>query len=189
LGKAAMVHVTPGLDGVSRAVNQAENGLLPAEATIVTGQPAALDPSRAPRGKAILWLQLQELPSQGELKGDALGEIAAPADGKWTVEVAEKYADRIIDRLARHIPNLKSAMLARKVLSPADLAQANINLVGGDPYSGACSLDQFFFWRPLRAVKNHSTPVEGLYQIGASTHPGPGLGGVSGLLTAKELLA
>lgn len=188
LGKVAMVHVTPGLDGVSRAVNQAENGLLPAEATIVTGQPTALDPSRAPQGKAILWLQLQELPSQGKLKGDAMGEIAAPADGKWTVEVAEKYADRIIDRLARHIPNLKSAMLARKVLSPADLAQANINLVGGDPYSGACSLDQFFFWRPLRAVKNHSTPVEGLYQIGASTHPGPGLGGVSGLLTAKELL-
>ncbi len=188
LAKVAMVHLTPGLDGVSMAVNQAENGLLPARATIVVGQPTALDPSRAPRGKAILWLQLQELPGQGELKGDAKGEIGVPPDGNWTIEVAEKYADRIIERLARHIPNLESALLARKVLSPADLARANVNLVGGDPYSGACSLDQFFFWRPLRATKNHSTPVSGLYHIGASTHPGPGLGGVSGLLTAKELL-
>ena len=42
------LHLTPGLDGVSRAVNEAERGLLPAEATIALGQPMALDPSRAP---------------------------------------------------------------------------------------------------------------------------------------------
>ena len=30
LAKTAIVHVTPGLDGVSRAVNEAERGLLPA---------------------------------------------------------------------------------------------------------------------------------------------------------------
>ena len=35
LGQTAIIHVTPGLDGVSRAVNEAERGLLPAEATIV----------------------------------------------------------------------------------------------------------------------------------------------------------
>src|SRR4029077_16565906 len=43
LARTAMVHVTPGLDGVSRAVNEAERGLLPAEATIVVGQPCAVD--------------------------------------------------------------------------------------------------------------------------------------------------
>ncbi|MEX2613030.1 MAG: NAD(P)/FAD-dependent oxidoreductase, partial [Gaiellaceae bacterium] len=48
LGRTAIVHVTPGLDGVSRAVNEAERGLLPVEATIVCGQPMAVDPSRAP---------------------------------------------------------------------------------------------------------------------------------------------
>ena len=61
--RCPIVHVTPGLDGVSRAVNEAERGLLPAEATIVCGQPAALDPSRAPDGKSLLWIQLQELPA------------------------------------------------------------------------------------------------------------------------------
>ncbi len=39
LGRTAIVHLTPGLDGVSRAVNEAERGLLPAEATVVVGQP------------------------------------------------------------------------------------------------------------------------------------------------------
>ena len=61
-----MVHVTPGLNGVSRAVNEAERGLLPAEATIVVGQPCAVDPSRAPAGKSVIWIQLQELPQQAD---------------------------------------------------------------------------------------------------------------------------
>ena len=51
LGGTAIVHLTPGLDGVSRAVNEAERGLLPAEATVVAGQPLTMDPSRAPDGQ------------------------------------------------------------------------------------------------------------------------------------------
>ena len=71
LGKVALLHVTPGLDGVSRAANECERGLLPAEPTICVGQPTALDPSRAPEGKAILWLQLAggAAPPQGRREG------------------------------------------------------------------------------------------------------------------------
>ena len=73
LGETAIVHLTPGLDGVSRAVGEAVRGLLPAEATIVCGQPLTIDPSRAPAGKGLLWIQLQELPWL--VKGDAAGEL------------------------------------------------------------------------------------------------------------------
>ena len=73
LGGTAIVHVTPGLDGVSRAVNEAERGLLPAEATIVVGQPLTIDPSRAPEGRGLLWIQLQELPWR--IKGHASGVL------------------------------------------------------------------------------------------------------------------
>ena len=97
LGRTAIVHVTPGLDGVSRAVNEAERGLLPAEATIVAGQPCAVDPSRAPDGKWIVWIQLQELPA-GPVRGDAAGELDV-GDGTWTEELREAYADRIVARL------------------------------------------------------------------------------------------
>ena len=62
-----------------------------------------------------------------------------------------------------------------------------MNLVGGDPYGGACTIDQFFLWRPFAGSKRHATDIKGLYHIGASTHPGPGLSGGSGFLTAKEL--
>ncbi len=180
LGRTAIVHLTPGLDGVSRAVNEAERGLLPAEATIVVGQPLTLDPTRAPDGKGILWVQLQELP--WHVKGDAAGELDV-GDGTWTEALRERYADRIQARIARHAPNLESALLRRVSLSPADLQAANVNLVHGDPYGGALSLDQSFLWR-----SPHRTPVDGVWHVGASTHPGPGLGGGSGALVASQLL-
>jgi phytoene dehydrogenase-like protein len=185
LARTAVVHVTPGLDGVSRAVNEAERGLLPAEATIVVGQPLTMDPSRAPEGKGLLWLQLQELPSR--VKGDAAG-VLETGEGTWTKTLRERYADRIVARLARHVPNLESATLARTVLSPADLEAANVNLAHGDPYGGSLALDQNFLWRPFPGSAGHATAVERLWHIGASTHPGPGLGGGSGTLVAKRLL-
>ncbi|HJU48728.1 MAG TPA: hypothetical protein VJ689_11360, partial [Gaiellaceae bacterium] len=186
LARTPIVHVTPGLDGVSRAVNEAERGLLPAEATIVCGQPCALDPDRAPPGKSILWIQLQELPA-GPVKGDAAGVVDV-GSGAWTEELREAYADRVADRLAEAIPNLPGATLKRVVLSPADIEALDCNLVGGDIYAGSCALDQNLLWRPFAQAPGHRTAVDGLFHVGASTHPGPGLGGGSGYLVAQTLL-
>ena len=185
LDKVALLHLTPGLDGVSKAANEAERGVLPSEPTICVGQPTALDPSRAPDGQAVLWLQLPEAPRT--IKGDAAGEIAAPADGRWTAAIRETYADRVEAILDRHIEGFRDSVIARRAYSPADLEALNINLVGGDPYGGYCGVDQFFLWRPFKGTVNHRTPVPGLYHIGAATHPGPGLGGGSGFLLAKSL--
>jgi len=185
LARTAIVHLTPGLDGVSRAVNEAERGLLPAEATVVVGQPLAVDPSRAPDGSWILWIQLQEIPSRP--KGDAAGELDT-GDGTWTEDLRERYADRIQARIAAHAPNFEASILRRVVLSPADIEAANPNMSGGDIYAGSCALDQNLLWRPRPGLPGHRTRVDGLWHIGASTHPGPGLGAGSGTLVAKELL-
>ncbi|HZQ66243.1 MAG TPA: NAD(P)/FAD-dependent oxidoreductase [Gaiellaceae bacterium] len=185
LGRTAIVHLTPGLDGVSRAVNEADRGLLPAEATVVVGQPLAVDPSRAPEGAWILWIQLQEVPSRP--KGDAASLIDT-GDGIWTEALREAYADRIQERIAAHAPNFAGSILKRVVLSPADIEAANPNMPGGDIYAGSCALDQNLVWRPRPSLPGHRTHVEGLWHIGASTHPGPGLGAGSGTLVARQLL-
>ncbi len=179
LDDVALIHICDGIDAVSASANQAERGLLPSIPTICVGQPHRLDRSRCPAGKAVLWIQIPDAPCA--IKGDAARKIiTGPV---WTEATREAFADRIEDILAQHIAGFAETILQRRACSPADLAAMNINLVGGDPYGGACSLDQFFLWRPSATAKT----VKGLRQIGASTHPGPGLGGGSGYLAAKAL--
>lgn len=149
------------------------------------GQPTALDPSRAPEDAAILWLQLPD--TLRFIKGDAAGEIECPADGRWAEVLREAFADCVEAMLRHHIENFDEAVLSRRCYSPSDLEVLNVNFVGGDPYGGFCGLDQFFLWRPFKASINHKTHVTGLYHIGASTHPGPGLARGSGFLLASSL--
>lgn len=183
LADVALVHLADGVDSVSKSCNEAERGMLPAVPTICLGQPHALDPSRCPEGKAILWLQIPDAPSV--IKGDAAGKINTTPE--WTKDMRETYADRIEAILKKHIRNFDKLVLQRRAYSPSDLEKMNVNLVGGDPYGGACAMDQFFVWRPHAGQVNNATPVRGLHHIGASTHPGPGLGGGSGFNVAKGL--
>ncbi|WP_042348001.1 phytoene desaturase family protein [Bacillus massiliigorillae] len=183
LSKAAMINITSGVNGVSQSFNEAYNGLLPKEATIAVGQHTALDPSRAPKGKHTLWVQLLEMPQK--LRGDALGEI--DTSNGYNQKVIEAYVDRIENRISKHAPNFKDIILNRKIISPTELESSNVNLVGGDPYSGIASLNQSLLWRPTSKYKKHTTSVKNLFHIGASTHPGPGLGGTSGYLAAQQI--
>ncbi|EGU56158.1 transmembrane protein [Vibrio nigripulchritudo ATCC 27043] len=183
-----LVHLTESMEQVCLSVTEANNGMLPSKPTLGIGQPTAVDPSRAPKGGWILWVQMQELPTV--IKGDALGEIEPPEDGQWTDSIREAVAQRVQERLEMVMPGLSDIIVGRKSYSPADLEKMNCNLVGGDPYSGICSPDQFFWLRPFAPVKKakaHQTPFPNVHHIGASTHPGPGLGATSGYIVAKKL--
>ena len=183
LDKTAIVHLTPGLDGVSRAVNEADRGLLP---TRDGRRRTATDNRRlaCPGGQGILWIQLQELP--WHVKGDAAGSwTSGTALGRVPAR-GLRGQDPGTDREAHSEPRILD--LRRVVLSPADLQKANINLERGDPYSGSLALDQNFLWRPFARQPGHRTSVDRLFHIGASTWPGPGLGAGSGTLVAKALL-
>ena len=181
LEDVALIHLSDGIDAVSKSANEAERGMLPVVPTICVGQPSRLDPSRCPPGKAVLWLQIPDAPRV--IKGDAGGEIA----GKDWDAVREAFADRVESILSRHIKDFAAIKLARRAYSPKDLEAMNVNLVGGDPYGGACSIDQFFIFRPFAHSTNGTGIVRGLIHIGASAHPGPGLGGGSGFNAAKRL--
>ena len=94
--KVVMLHVTPDLDGISKATNEADRGILPDQSTIVACQPTAVDPSRAPEGKWIFWIQLQQIPRI--LKGDARNEIEIPENGQWNDTVRDQFADQILEQ-------------------------------------------------------------------------------------------
>jgi phytoene dehydrogenase-like protein len=183
LAEIPLIHLSDGSASTAIACAEAEAGLLPRRPTVVVGQQYLLDPSRVPAGAAALWLQLQEVPFAP--RGDAAGDLDTTRG--WTEELAKGYADRVLDRVARHAPDLSAKIRAIDVLTPVDLRDRNPNAVSGDPYGGSAELDQSLLWRPLASSGRHATQVGRLWHIGASTHPGAGLGGGSGHLVATTL--
>jgi phytoene dehydrogenase-like protein len=181
LKQFAYVHLAPSLAAMARTYTEALAGLLPAEPVVVVGQPTAIDPSRAPPQRHVLWVQVRVLPFV--IRGDAAGSIVAT---HWDA-AKEAYADRVVDLIARYAPGLQSKILARAVLSPLDLERDNPNLVAGDSLSGSHHLDQNFVFRPAFGWSRYRTPIGGLYMVGASTWPGAGTGAGSGFRLATAL--
>jgi len=112
------------------------------------------DPLVRPAGHEA-WFVLVNAPRHGTA-GDAVD---------WgRAGLAEAYADRVLDVLATRGPDVRDRLLFREILTPAWL-EATTGAPGGAVYGTAGGL--------LRPPNRG--PVDGLYLVGGSTHPGGGL--------------
>jgi phytoene dehydrogenase-like protein len=93
--------------------------------------------------------------------------------------------EAIESQVERYAPGFRNRILARHVLTPADLERRNPNLVGGDVGGGAVNLRQLLF-RPT--VRGYRTPLPNVFLCSASTPPGAGVHGMCGHLAAKAAL-
>jgi len=181
LHRFAYVHLAPSLDQMARTYAQAKAGLLPDEPVLVVGQPTVVDPSRAPEGKHVLWVQVRMVP--GTILGDSAGRIT---ETDWA-QAAEPMAERALAILERYAPGTRGLILGRRVVSPMELEAENPNLVGGDQICGSHHLSQHFLFRPARGWTDGATPIRNLHLTGAAVWPGAGTGAGSGYLLARQL--
>jgi phytoene dehydrogenase-like protein len=137
--------------------------------------PSTLDGGLAPAGRHVASLFCQHVAP------------VLPNGRSWD-DCREDVADLMIDTVDRHAPGFKSSVIGRQIFSPLDL-ERTFGLVGGDIMHGALSLDQMFSARPVLGHGNYRTPLKGLYQCGAGTHPGGGVTGAPGFNAAREVLA
>lgn len=143
--------------------------------------PTVLDPSMAPAGKHTMWIEFFAPYQIAGAEGTGLNGTG------WTDELKNQVADRVIDKLADYAPNIKNAIMARRVESPAELG-ARLGAYKGNYYHIDMSLDQMIFFRPLPELANYKTPIEGLYLTGAGTHPGGSISGMPGRNCARVFL-
>lgn len=184
-GKFNYVHIAPYGSDLARTYTDAINGVLPESPLLIVGQLSVTDPTRAPEGKHLLWIQVRLLPKAPI--ADAVTGRDAISPLPWP-QIKEPYADRVLRKLERYAPGISGKVLKRVVHAPSDLMRDNPNLVGGDSLSGSHHLDQFYMFRPFPGWSGYETPIKGLYMVGASTWPGAGLHAASGHLLGKELL-
>lgn len=176
--------LTDSLDGLSLHVAQARAGLLPAWPTMTLDCPTAHDPTRAPAGTSVMRIQVTDVPTHPH--GDAAGLI--PTDGTWNTDTVNRFTDRVLQVIDRHIPGLSATITASATTTPATLAAFNPNSGPGDPYGGAQDLAQSFALRPIASAPGHRTFIPNLYVLGAGTWPGAGVSGNSGYIVAQYLL-
>ena len=136
--------------------------------------PSTLDDSLAPAGKHVASLFCQQV---------------APElpDGRSWDTARDEVADLMIATIDKHAPGFAKSVVARQVLSPLDL-ERTFGLVGGDIMHGRLTLDQLFSARPVLGAGDYRTPIRGLYQCGAGTHPGGGVTGAPGHNAAREVI-
>jgi phytoene dehydrogenase-like protein len=182
VANCAYVHIAPYIDDLDRTYTEALAGYLPSNPFLIVGQTSVVDPSRAPEGQHVLWIQVRALPAV--IEGDVAREIAA----QRCQEAKEPFADRVIQKLASYAPNIQDLILAWTVFSPQDLEEHNPNLAEGDSVAGSHHLFQNFIYRPFPGWSTYRMPIEGLYMVGAATWPGAGTNAIAGYLTAHKLL-
>ncbi|MCL1465173.1 beta-carotene ketolase CrtO [Argonema galeatum] len=144
-------------------------------------QPTMLDPSMAPPGKHTVWIEYFAPYQIAGAEGTGLHGTG------WTDDLKNKVADRVIDKLADYAPNVKTATIARRVESPAELGE-RLGAYKGNYYHIDMTLDQMVFFRPLPELANYKTPIEGLFLTGAGTHPGGSISGMPGRNAARVFL-
>jgi phytoene dehydrogenase-like protein len=167
------VSISPTLAYVERAYDDAKYGEFSRHPYMDIVIPSMIDPGMAPPGKHVMSIFVQYAPYH--------------LNGGWDDAKREAFGDAVVDTLAEYAPNIKSAIIGRQVLTPADIERIT-GLSEGNIFQGELALHQLFFFRPAPAWAKYRSPVRGLYQCGSGTHPGGGIMGASGRLAALQVL-
>jgi phytoene dehydrogenase-like protein len=106
----------------------------------------------------------------------------------WDV-IKKQVSDANLRYLRKFSPNLTDdKILARTVESPLDLERMNPHNWHGSCHGGAQNAAQSGAMRPVPGWAQYRMPVPGLYQTGATTHPGGSVTGAPGRNAAMVML-
>ena len=167
------ISISPSVDYLERAYDDAKYGEISRRPYMDIIMPSMLDPAMAPPGKHVMSIFVQYAPYH--------------LNGGWNDARREELGDTVVNTLAEYAPNLKSAILHRQVITPADIERI-VGLSEGNIFQGELTLQQMFFLRPAPAWARYRTPIRALYQCGSGTHPGGGVMGAAGRNAAMEIL-
>jgi phytoene dehydrogenase-like protein len=170
---AGRIHIGPEIDYLERAFDDAKYGDLSRQPYLDLMIPSVSDTSLAPAGAHVMSVCVQFAPYK--LKS-----------GDWKSR-REELGDVVVRTLAAYAPKLPQQVVARQIITPADLEES-YGLTGGHIFHGELALDQLFTMRPLLGWARYATPIQKLYLCGSGTHPGTGLTGISGANAAREIL-
>ena len=160
--------------GMRRLFAKSAAGLLPNpdDLSLWPVIPTALDPTQAPPGQDTIYLYCAVVPY-------------AP-DGGWD-GVKDKFAETALEAAALYYDGLGDLEIGRQVLTNADIA-TRTHASGGNVAHVDMVLSRSGPLRPAVGLGGYVTPIEGLYLGSSGSHPGGGITGGPGYLSAQKVI-
>jgi phytoene dehydrogenase-like protein len=162
--RAGTVHVGGTFEEIAISEREVSEGKIPERPFVLLAQPTAVDFSRAPAGKHIVW---------------AYCHVPNGSDFNMT--------ERMENQIERFAPGFRDCILARHTTNCEAMEAKNGNLVGGDINGGAFDLRQILA-RPILTPTPYRIPVPGYYLCSSSTPPGGGVHGMCGFHAAEAAI-
>jgi phytoene dehydrogenase-like protein len=170
---SAAISISPDVDYLERAYDDAKYGRFSREPYIDCGIPSLVDPDMTPPGKHIMTCFVQYAPYH-------------LADGNWDEQEAA-FGNTVIDTLEKYAPNIRDHIIYHQVVTPPFIERTT-GLSEGNIFAGELLLSQLFLFRPAPRWNQYRTPIHNYYQCGSGTHPGGAIMGAPGRLGALQLL-
>jgi phytoene dehydrogenase-like protein len=163
VAQAATVHLGGTLPEIERSERAPYLGEHPDRPYVLLAQQSLFDDTRAPGGQHTGW---------------AYCHVPAGSTRDMTATIE--------DMVEASAPGFKDTILATHNMDCADFEAYNPNYVGGDIAGGAADWDQLLT-RPLVQANPYRTPNRRLYLCSASTPPGGGVHGMSGVNAVRAV--
>jgi phytoene dehydrogenase-like protein len=166
------IHIAPTMEYMQRAFEDAQYGMPSKSPVIEMCLPSVVDNTLTPPGKQLMSMFIQYAPYKRK-------------DGKsWDDTTKGEFAKRVFEIVGEYAPGFEKLVDNYQVLTPVDL-EREYGLTGGNIFQGEMSLDQMFFMRPLPKWADFRTPIHNLFLCGSACHPGGGVMGAPGYISAK----
>jgi phytoene dehydrogenase-like protein len=165
LADAGTVHVGGSFEAIARSEADVVAGRLPDRPFVLLAQPSRVDRTRVPGDGETIW---------------AYCHVPTGSTADMT--------EPILRQIERYAPGFRDRILATTVTTPAELEAANPNDRGGDIAGGRMDLRQLFTRPTWRVLDPYATSDPALFLCSASTPPGGGIHGMSGMHAAESAL-
>jgi phytoene dehydrogenase-like protein len=166
-------HIGPSIEYLERAYDDAKYGEWSRQPFITPVAPSFVDDTVAPPDKHVVHL----------FGGHAPYTLR---EGDWDSRKPD-FVKTVLAVMDEHAPGFSDDIIDMQVLVPPDI-EVNLGSPHGHIFHGELQTDQLFFARPAPHWADYRSPIKGLYQCGASAHPGGGVSGVPGHNAAREIL-
>lgn len=164
VGLAGTVHIGGTRQEMQNAEREIARGRWATEPVVLLSDPAVVDSGRSVNGHRPIW---------------SYAHVPAGANQDPT--------EAITRQIERFAPGFRDTIVASRAVPASEMEQHNPNYIGGDIAGGEASILQMFA-RPTMRWNPYSLGTPGAYLCSASTTPGPGVHGLSGMYAAQRVL-